>query len=98
MHSKVKDYLGTVGIDATNSDIMVRAYADIKNLQTACVKNGKIKNGAQVRLFAHGFSQRQALFDFIDVGAGKEAADNKIRGMPSVHGRLFAEQCTNRRG
>ena len=32
--------------------------------------------------FAHGFTQRQGLFDFVDVGDGKEGADHKIRGMP----------------
>ena len=32
-------------------------------------------------LFTHGFNQRQALFDFVEVGLGKEAADNKVRGM-----------------
>lgn len=39
-----------------------------------------MKESSSMSLFAHGFNQRQALFDFVDVGPGKEGADNKVRG------------------
>lgn len=67
-------------VDFESLDIVVRAYANIKSLQSACVRNGKMKSGASLSLFAQGFTQRRALFDFVDAGAGKEEADNKIRG------------------
>lgn len=80
LHARTKDYLKGLNVDATNTEVIVKAYADFKGLQRACLKNGKMKNGASLSLFAHGFNQRQGLFDFIDFGAGKEGADNKVRG------------------
>lgn len=34
--------------------------------------------------FASGFTGRQPLFDFVDVGDGKEKADQKIKGTQSA--------------
>ena len=81
LHSRIKDYLKKLKLDVDNTKIVVRAYADVKNLQATCVKHGKMKMGSSLRLFAQSFNQRQGLFDFVDIGAGKEEADNKIRGM-----------------
>lgn len=80
LHSRVKNYVKKLKLDAENIDIAVRAYTDLKSLRSACVKNGKMKESSSMSLFAHGFNQRQALFDFVDVGPGKERADNKVRG------------------
>ena len=68
-------------MDMDETDILVRAYADIKSLHAACIRNGKMKSGANLTHFAFGFSQRQGLFDFVDVGPWKEGADHKIRGI-----------------
>lgn len=81
LQAGIKDYAKEIKLDVENTDIKVRAYADLKSLRSACVKNGKMKESSSMSLFTHGFNQRQALFDFVDVGPGKEAADNKIRGM-----------------
>ena len=81
LHARIKDYAKKLKLDAENININVRAYADLKSLRSACVKNGKMKEGSSINLFAHGFNQRQGLFDLVDVGPGKEAADNKVRGM-----------------
>ena len=80
LHARIKDYAKKLKLDAENTDITVRAYADLKSLRSACVKNGKMRESSSMSLFAHGFNQRQAMFDFVDVGLGKEAADNKVRG------------------
>ena len=80
LHARVKDYARELKLDSENIDISVRAYADLKSLRSACVRNGRMKESSSMSLFAHGFSQRQALFDFVDVGPGKEGADNKVRG------------------
>ena len=77
---RVKRYLRTISLDAEDMDVMVRAYANVKGLGKACIDSGKLKNGADLGLFAAGFTQRGKLFDFVDVGPGKERADNKIRG------------------
>ncbi len=80
LNARIKDYARTLRLDAENTEIIVRAYADVKSLRSACVKNGKMRESSSMSLFTHGFNQRQALFDFVDVGQGKEAADNKVRG------------------
>ena len=80
LHARIKNYVRKLKLDAENTDITVRAYANMKDLKSACVKKRKMKEGSNMSLFAHGFNQRQALFDFVDVGSGKEAADNKVRG------------------
>lgn len=43
--------------------------------------NGLMKATADLSLFANGFTGRQPLFDFVDVGLGKERADHKVKGM-----------------
>jgi hypothetical protein len=61
-------------------DILVRAFANLSGLGTTLVTKGKLKNAGQLRAFATGFSRRQAFFDFVDVGPGKERADFKVQG------------------
>ena len=80
LHARIKDYAKKLKLDAENTDIAVRAYADLKSLRTACVRSGKMRESSNMSFFAHGFNQRHALFDIVDVGLGKEAADNKVRG------------------
>lgn len=64
----------------------------MKSLRSFCVKNGKMRENSSMSLFAHGFKQRHALFNFVDVALGKEAADNKIRGR-FIHYELFLFSC-----
>ena len=40
-----------------------------------------MRHADDLGLFTVGFTKREALFDFVDVGAGKERADNEIRGI-----------------
>jgi hypothetical protein len=61
-------------------DILVRAFANVSGLGAALVRDGRLNDVGQLRAFATGFSGRQAFFDFVDVGAGKERADLKVRG------------------
>lgn len=75
-----KNHVKELKLDAENTDTTVRAYAYLKSLRSACVKNGKMKESSSMNLFAHGFNQRQATFDLVDVGPGRERADNKVRG------------------
>ena len=66
---------------------MIRAYANVKGLEQACMKNGKMRSGANLGRFVTGFNQRQGLFDLVDVGDCKEGADHKVRG--KVHHLSF---------
>jgi len=81
LNDRVIAYLQTFNLDLNGAKVMIRAYADVKNLQYACVRNGKMVSSASLSRFVIGFNQRQALFDFVDVGDWKEGADNKIRGI-----------------
>lgn len=69
-------------------DIMVRAYANLVGLAQACSQSGKLKHAADLGLFAVGFTKRQALFDFVEVGAGKERAGLMIRGIHAPTAQL----------
>lgn len=61
-------------------DILVKAFANVSGLGGALERDGRLKDVGQFRAFATGFSNRQAFFDIVDVGPGKERADFKIRG------------------
>ncbi|KAL9007352.1 MAG: hypothetical protein Q9180_009685, partial [Flavoplaca navasiana] len=78
--AQVRLHLNDVSADLSNVDIKVCAYANFNGLEIAC-KNRHMKATASLRLFATGFTGRHALLDFVDVGAGKERADHKIRAL-----------------
>jgi len=73
--------LGFEANNANNVQVMVKAYANMNGLAQACVRDGKVQGVADMSQFWIGFSRRYPLMDFVDVGSGKEEADNKIRGM-----------------
>ncbi|KAI4247084.1 MAG: hypothetical protein L6R42_009737, partial [Xanthoria sp. 1 TBL-2021] len=79
--TRVKQYINNLNLDVENTDVVVRAYANVRGLGKACVKNNLMKSTADLGLVANGFTGRHPLFDFVDVGLGKERADHKIRGM-----------------
>ena len=78
---KVRQYLQPFVKDVETVGIMVKAYANLTGLAQACVKNGKLKVGSLLGHFVIGFNRRYPLFDFVDIGPGKEEADSKVRGM-----------------
>jgi hypothetical protein len=75
--------------DSDKLDILVKAFANLEGLAIALVRDGRLKDVSQLRAFATGFSSRRAFFDFVDVGAGKERADHKIRGRDACAERTF---------
>ncbi|KAK8022579.1 hypothetical protein PG993_013346 [Apiospora rasikravindrae] len=75
----VQSYLKeTLGF-SVEIDIVVKAFANMAGLREALQRRGTPCEIGQLRAFASGFNNRQALFDFVDVGSGKERADSKIR-------------------
>ena len=81
LNEQIKCYLKDDRLDPRKIDVVVRAYADVQSLHSACLKKGLMQqNGPNMRHFVNGFNKGLSLFDFIDVGPGKERADNKIRG------------------
>jgi len=80
--SKVREYLVALGsiIGASDVQIVVKAYANLSGLAQACVRAGMSGSVTDISQFWVGFSRRYPQVDFVDVGSGKEEADNKIRG------------------
>lgn len=64
--------------------IVVRVYANIKGLGDVCTKAGLISSPTQLEDFARGFTRGNTLFDFVDVGYGKDRADGKLAGQSTI--------------
>ena len=65
--------------------IVVNIYANVDGLAHALVRKRLVDSVAEFRSFVTGFTSRRPLYDFIDVGYGKERADNKIKGKFSTN-------------
>ncbi|KAI4258712.1 MAG: hypothetical protein L6R42_004952, partial [Xanthoria sp. 1 TBL-2021] len=72
------------------TDVVVRAYANLRDLGRACWREMRTDR-PNMRSFASGFSMANKLFDFVDVGPGKDLADRKITEMAKFY--LNNEQC-----
>ncbi|KAK0634678.1 hypothetical protein B0T17DRAFT_586418 [Bombardia bombarda] len=77
------------GQHATGVEVIAKAYANLSRLGRAMRRDGSIDNEADFKDFTLGFTQGKATFDFIDVGQGKERADNKIKETAKWHLRNF---------
>jgi len=63
-------------------EVFVQVVLSIEGLSKALFNSGTLKNAddrASLTKFARGFCRAQPLFSFVDVGYGKEQADNKVR-------------------
>lgn len=60
--------------------IATRIYANLKGLGEVCYRAGLLDRAALIEDFARGFTGSKQLFDFVDVGMGKDRADDKISG------------------
>ena len=73
----VQQKLGNIPSDFK---IVTRVYANLKGLGDVCRKAGLIDRSEMIEEFARGFTGSKQLFDFVDVGMGKDRADDKISG------------------
>jgi hypothetical protein len=60
--------------------VIARIYANLQGLANTCHNAGIVPSLEHTFEFARGFTSGQVLFDFIDVGPGKERMDDKISG------------------
>lgn len=60
---------------------MTRIYANLKGLADVCCKSGIVERPNLIDEFYRGFTGSKILFDFVDVGPGKDRADEKITGI-----------------
>ncbi len=80
---KVREHLVSLGSaikDPKTVSVMVKAYANLSGLAQACVRDKKVSSVGDMIQFWIGFTRRYPLVDFVDVGSGKEEADNKLKG------------------
>ncbi|KAK3314742.1 hypothetical protein B0H66DRAFT_320552 [Apodospora peruviana] len=71
--------LNECGQHANNIEVIATAYTNLSGLTKAMRRDGSIDNESDLKDFSLGFTQGKATFDFVDVGHGKERADNKIK-------------------
>jgi hypothetical protein len=64
-------------------NIVCRIYANVSGLGQVLVRAGIIDDVTVFEEFTRGFTRGKLLFDFVDVGPGKDHADDKISGKPS---------------
>ena len=77
----VRDYVRATMPDLSSEyKIVTRLYANLKGLGETCRKAGIVEDSSVVENFARGFTGSKQLFDFVDVGSGKDRADEKISG------------------
>ncbi|TDZ37070.1 hypothetical protein C8035_v008222 [Colletotrichum spinosum] len=84
--NEIKTYITEAYPEAASEDwsIVVQVVLNLDGLAKKLHSLGIIANTALERTladFGRGFGRAQPLFSFIDVGAGKESADHKIREM-----------------
>ncbi len=60
--------------------IVTRVYANLKGLGDICQRSGIVNRSDMIQDFARGFTGSKQLFDFVEVGMGKDRADDKISG------------------
>ncbi|KAL8895583.1 MAG: hypothetical protein Q9192_003548 [Flavoplaca navasiana] len=65
--------------------IMTRIYANMKGLSEVCWRAGLVEKAGLIEEFYRGFTGSKILFDFIDVGPGKDRADEKINELFRLH-------------
>lgn len=81
LYTEVSDYIRSRCEDVPlGARILCRVYANVKGLSDVLVRHGDIPELSVFEDFVRGFSRGKTLFDFVDVGYGKDRADEKIIG------------------
>lgn len=80
LSAAVQEYVETEGTATLGTRIVCRLYANVRGLGEVLVRTGAIDEVAVFEDFVRGFTRGKVLFDFVDVGAGKDRADEKIIG------------------
>jgi hypothetical protein len=80
LYQAVQLYLTKLSSAYNELEIVINVYANVEGLANALTRDRQIDGVAELRLFVTEFTNRRPLINFIDVGHGKERADNKIKG------------------
>ncbi|KAL8785596.1 MAG: hypothetical protein Q9213_003250, partial [Squamulea squamosa] len=90
LFTAVKTHLSIELGETNNCEVFVRAYANLTDLGAACQREQRTDD-ADLGRFVRGFNSRRPFFDFVDVGPGKERAEQKIRGLLNHY--IHSPQC-----
>lgn len=80
LFSAINDFIKQNVPDLHAPKILVRIYANVRGLADVLHKTGIIERASLFEDFVRGLTGSKLLFDFIDVGTGKDRADDKITG------------------
>ncbi|KAH5423332.1 hypothetical protein HBI23_199180 [Parastagonospora nodorum] len=79
LYAAVQEYVETEVSDVPlGIRIVCRMYANVRGLGDVLVRKGIIEHIGLFEDFVRGFTRGKTLFDFVDVGTGKDRADEKI--------------------
>ncbi|OAX77199.1 hypothetical protein ACJ72_08505 [Emergomyces africanus] len=81
----IRDYASRNLPNVPSPKIIARVYANAKGLADACYRAGLVERPGLVGEFTRGFNGSRLLFDFVDVGSGKDRADDKIAEVFKLH-------------
>ncbi|KAI9815846.1 MAG: hypothetical protein M1826_001944 [Phylliscum demangeonii] len=70
---------------SSDCKIITRVYANIKGLADTCYRAQIVDQPSTIEDFARGFTRSRHLFDFVDVGSGKDRADGKLSEVFKLH-------------
>ena len=82
LHAEIKNYVERVFEHSAGADwsIMVQIFANLDGMSRKLYACGKSDGNADFMRLIQEFNSTAPLFSFIDVGQGKERADNRMRG------------------
>ncbi|KAL8822909.1 MAG: hypothetical protein Q9191_006368, partial [Dirinaria sp. TL-2023a] len=82
LYDAVRDYVRhEIPNMPSDYKIVTKSYANLKGLGEVCHKAAILDKTSTIEDFARGFTGSKHLFDFVDVGMGKDRADDKISGL-----------------
>ncbi|EFE41342.1 CCCH zinc finger DNA binding protein [Trichophyton verrucosum HKI 0517] len=74
----IRDYTSETFTNIHSPKIVARIYANVRGLGETLFKAGIIDKPSVFEDFVRGFNGGRLLFDFVDVGSGKDRADDKL--------------------
>ncbi|EON70086.1 hypothetical protein W97_09352 [Coniosporium apollinis CBS 100218] len=79
LHAEVSEYIQTIESGLPSDvKIVTRVYANVTGLAETCIRAGIVDKASAIDDFVRGFTRGKNLFDFVDVGPGKDRADDKL--------------------
>lgn len=86
LYDAVRDYVRhEIPNMPSDYKIVTRNYANLKGLGEVCHRASILDKPSTIEDFARGFTGSKHLFDFVDVGMGKDRADDKISETFKLH-------------